>query len=398
MKKYYALLRYKPNLRILSSIQFICYFGMWFSHTGIFTLLIQMSAPVWAITLAAAMAFIPNVLLAPINGVIVDKFTPKKLMLLMLFIETITVFMLVFIDDISLLWLLFVIIFVRMGVGVVYFQTEMSLLPNLMNKKNLKLANEIHSIIWAVSYTAGMGLAGIFIHYFGIKASFLFDFGLYIFGMILLTQLKAPQIIKSTTQNIFNMMKEGLGYIRRNAILKHVIFLHAFVGVTAYDNLIALMAKYEYKEIMSISLIIGFMNMTRAVSLVVGPMILSKFINNKTLIWLFVGEFLGIGLWAVLQFNYYLGLIGLVAAGFCTSTLWSYTFTMLQNNCDKRFYGRVIAYKDMVYYLVSATISFMIGILYESGISLAMITFLMALIFLFGAFYYAYVYRHYAFS
>ena len=76
-------------------------------------------------------------------------------------------------------------------------------------------------------------------------------------------------------------MKEGLGYIRRNAILKHVIFLHAFVGVTAYDNLIALMAKYEYKEIMSISLIIGFMNMARAVSLVVGPMILSKFINNK---------------------------------------------------------------------------------------------------------------------
>lgn len=398
MKKYYILLRYKPNLRILSSVQFICYFGMWFSHTGIFALLIELDAPVWAITLAAAMAFIPNVLLAPINGVIVDKFSPKKLMMFMLFIEIITVFMLIFIDNISLLWLLFIIIFVRMGVGVVYFQTEMSLLPNLMTKKNLKLANEIHSIIWAVSYTAGMGLAGIFIHYFGIKASFLFDFGLYIVGLGLISRLKAPVVIKTTSQNIFNMMKEGLGYIKANPVLMHIIFLHSFVGVTAYDNLIALMAKYQYKEIMSISLIIGFMNMTRAISLVVGPMILSKFINNKTLIWLFIGEFLGIGLWAVLQFDYYLGLIGLVAAGFCTSTLWSYTFTMLQNSCDKRFYGRVIAYKDMVYYLVSATISFMIGILYESGISLAMITFLMAVIFLFGALYYFIIYRRYTFS
>ncbi|MBR2221756.1 MAG: MFS transporter [Campylobacter sp.] len=398
MKKYYILLRYKPNLRILSSVQFICYFGMWFSHTGIFALLIELDAPVWAITLAAAMAFIPNVLLAPINGVIVDKFSPKKLMMLMLFIEIIIVFMLIFIDDISLLWLLFIIIFVRMGVGVVYFQTEMSLLPNLMTKKNLKLANEIHSIIWAVSYTAGMGLAGIFIHYFGIKASFLFDFGLYIVGLGLISRLKAPVVIKTTSQNIFNMMKEGLGYIKANPVLMHIIFLHSFVGVTAYDNLIALMAKYQYKEIMSISLIIGFMNMTRAISLVVGPMILSKFINNKTLIWLFIGEFLGIGLWAVLQFDYYLGLIGLVAAGFCTSTLWSYTFTMLQNSCDKRFYGRVIAYKDMVYYLVSATISFMIGVLYESGISLAMITFLMAVIFLFGALYYFIIYRRYTFS
>ncbi|WP_086269695.1 MULTISPECIES: MFS transporter [Campylobacter] len=398
MKKYYILLRYKPNLRILSSVQFICYFGMWFSHTGIFALLIELDAPVWAITLAAAMAFIPNVLLAPINGVIVDKFSPKKLMMFMLFIEIITVFMLIFIDDISLLWLLFIIIFVRMGVGVVYFQTEMSLLPNLMTKKNLKLANEIHSIIWAVSYTAGMGLAGIFIHYFGIKASFLFDFGLYIVGLGLISRLKAPVVIKTTSQNIFNMMKDGLGYIKANPVLMHIIFLHSFVGVTAYDNLVALMAKYQYKEIMSISLIIGFMNMTRAISLVVGPMILSKFIDNKTLIWLFIGEFLGIGLWAVLQFDYYLGLIGLVAAGFCTSTLWSYTFTMLQNSCDKRFYGRVIAYKDMVYYLASATISFMIGILYESGISLAMITFLMAVIFLFGALYYFIIYRRYTFS
>ncbi|WP_293651381.1 MFS transporter [uncultured Campylobacter sp.] len=398
MKKYYILLRYKQNLRILSSVQFICYFGMWFSHTGIFALLIELDAPVWAITLAAAMAFIPNVLLAPINGVIVDKFSPKKLMMFMLFIEIITVFMLIFIDDISLLWLLFIIIFVRMGVGVVYFQTEMSLLPNLMTKKNLKLANEIHSIIWAVSYTAGMGLAGIFIHYFGIKASFLFDFGLYIVGLGLISRLKAPVVIKTTSQNIFNMMKDGLGYIKANPVLMHIIFLHSFVGVTAYDNLVALMAKYQYKEIMSISLIIGFMNMTRAISLVVGPMILSKFINNKTLIWLFIGEFLGIGLWAVLQFDYYLGLIGLVAAGFCTSTLWSYTFTMLQNSCDKRFYGRVIAYKDMVYYLASATISFMIGILYESGISLAMITFLMAVIFLFGALYYFIIYRRYTFS
>lgn len=398
MKKYYALLRYKPNLRVLSSVQFICYFGMWFSHTGIFTLLIDMSAPVWAISLAAAMAFIPNVILAPINGVIVDKFSPKKLMMLMMIIEIVTVFILIFIDDISLLWLLFIIIFVRMGAGVVYFQTEMSLLPNIVNKKNLKLANEIHSIIWAISYTAGMGLAGIFIYYFGIKASFVFDFGLYLVGIWILTRLKAPDIIKITSQNIFKMMREGLNYIKANRVLMHIIFLHSFVGVTAYDNLIALMAKYQYKEIMSVSLIIGFMNMTRAISLVIGPMILSKFINEKTLIWLFIGEFLGIGLWAVLQFDYYLGLIGLIGAGFCTSSLWSYTFTMLQNNCDKKFYGRVIAYKDMVYYLISTAISFAIGILYQSGISLAMITFMMSLIFLFGAFYCAYVYRRYTFS
>ncbi|PPB71489.1 MFS transporter [Campylobacter hyointestinalis subsp. hyointestinalis] len=395
MIKYLALLRYNRNLRILTSIQMICYFGMWFSHTGIFTLLIDLKAPVWALTLAAAMAFIPNVFLAPINGIIIDKFNPKPMMIFLMFIETVSVLMLVFIDDLSLLWLLFVLIFVRMGVGVTYFQTEMSLLPNLLSKKNLKLANEIHSIIWAASYTAGMGIAGVFIHYFGVKEAFLFDFALYIFGMFLLTKLNIPNIVKTKTQKAFLMMKEGLKYIKNNPLIVHLILLHSFVGITAYDNLIALMASYQYKEILSASLIIGFMNMTRALSLVVGPIMLSKFINTKTLFWLFIGEFLGIGLWAILQFNYYLGLIGLIAAGFCTSSLWSFTFTMLQNSCDKKFYGRVIAYKDMVYFIISAFVSIAIGAAYELGISLMAITFSMGSAFLIGAFYYKFVYEKY---
>ncbi|WP_277934097.1 MFS transporter [Campylobacter hyointestinalis] len=393
--KYLALLRYNRNLRILTSIQMICYFGMWFSHTGIFTLLIDLKAPVWALTLAATMAFIPNVFLAPINGIIIDKFNPKPMMIFLMFIETVSVLMLVFIDDLSLLWFLFVLIFVRMGVGVTYFQTEMSLLPNLLSKKNLKLANEIHSIIWAASYTAGMGIAGVFIHCFGVKEAFLFDFALYIFGMFLLTKLNIPNIVKTKTQKAFLMMKEGLKYIKNNPLIVHLILLHSFVGITAYDNLIALMASYQYKEILSASLIIGFMNMTRALSLVVGPIMLSKFINTKTLFWLFIGEFLGIGLWAILQFNYYLGLIGLIAAGFCTSSLWSFTFTMLQNSCDKKFYGRVIAYKDMVYFIISAFVSLAIGAAYELGISLMAITFSMGSAFLIGAFYYKFVYEKY---
>ncbi|WP_261792066.1 MFS transporter [Campylobacter hyointestinalis] len=393
--KYLALLRYNRNLRILTSIQMICYFGMWFSHTGIFTLLIDLKAPVWALTLAAAMAFIPNVFLAPINGIIIDKFNPKPMMIFLMFIETVSVLMLVFIDDLSLLWLLFVLIFVRMGVGVTYFQTEMSLLPNLLSKKNLKLANEIHSIIWAASYTAGMGIAGVFIHCFGVKEAFLFDFALYIFGIFLLTKLNIPNIVKTKTQKAFLMMKDGLKYIKNNPLIVHLILLHSFVGITAYDNLIALMASYQYKEILSASLIIGFMNMTRALSLVVGPIMLSKFINTKTLFWLFIGEFLGIGLWAILQFNYYLGLIGLIAAGFCTSSLWSFTFTMLQNSCDKKFYGRVIAYKDMVYFIISAFVSLAIGAVYELGISLMAITFSMGSAFLIGAFYYKFVYEKY---
>ena len=161
MSKFITLLKTQPVFARLSLIQLICYFGVWFSHTGIFTLLIELDAPVWVITAAAALAFVPGVLLSPFSGIVVDKFSPKPMLIALTVVEMVTVFMLVFIDKLSLMWLLFVIIFIRVGAGGTYFQVEMSLFPKILNKDEIKTANEIHSLIWAFSYTAGMGLAGI---------------------------------------------------------------------------------------------------------------------------------------------------------------------------------------------------------------------------------------------
>ncbi|EAH8658346.1 MFS transporter, partial [Campylobacter coli] len=181
---YIDLLKNNKNIRILTLVQFIVYFGAWFSQTGVFTLLVSLNAPTWATATSAMLAFLPGVLLAPINGVIVEKNKPKKLLLSMISIELVSIFCLIFVTSLSMLWLLFILIFVRLCVASIYFQAEMSLLAKILNPKELKLANEMHSVIWAVSYTASMASAGIFINFFGIKAAFLFDCCLIIIGIL----------------------------------------------------------------------------------------------------------------------------------------------------------------------------------------------------------------------
>lgn len=91
-----------------------------------------------------------------------------------------------FIDSLDQLWILLGLIFIRMGTGSIYFQTEMSLLPKLLNETDLKLANEIHSVIWSLSYALGMAVAGFYIHYFGIMGAFIADMVMYIIGFYLL--------------------------------------------------------------------------------------------------------------------------------------------------------------------------------------------------------------------
>ena len=373
----------------------MCYFGVWFSHTGIFTLLITLDAPVWALTLSAAMAFIPGVVIAPFSGILVDKFSPKPMLVVMMAVETISVFMLVFINSLDYLWLLLLIIFVRNGVGGMYFQVEMSVLPKILSKESLKLANEIHSIIWAVSYTAGMGLAGVYIHFFGIKSAFLLDGMLYIFSFFFLYFLNLQGLKPELIERPLEMLKNGLIYLKENKLIVHLIFLHAFVGITAYDALIALLADYKYANLLSASLIIGLLNASRSLSLMFAPALLSKFINKNTLVYVYIGQGLGIIIWAFSLQNFYLALVGIVFAGFCTSSLWSYTYTLLQKNCQKEFYGRVIAYNDMVFLGFSALISFAIGFLYELGLSVEIIATFMGSLFFVGAIYYRIVFKSY---
>lgn len=396
MGNFILLLRKNKNFRRLVTVQLICQFGAWFSYTGIYTLLVELNAPVWIISLTAAMAFIPGILLSPFSGAIVDKLNPYKLLMSILFIESITVFMFLFVNSLAMIFLLEILIFIRMAAGGLYFQAEMGMLPKILDKKEIKLANEIHSMIWSVAYTAGMGLAGFYIYAFGIKSSFIFDGVLYLFGAYILSGFTFKNIISENKDSkVFKMIKDGFTYLKKNKILLHLIVIHGFVGITTYDALITILAKFEYKELLSASLIIGLMNSSRAFAIFLGPVILSKFLNVRTVYYLFIGQGLGILIWAFLQFNFYLGFLGMLSAGFCTSALWAFTFTLIQRNCDREYYGRVIAYNDMFYFTVAASTSFLVGLLYHFGLSIEIITILMASCFFVGANYYRFIFNKY---
>ncbi|EOI4238177.1 MFS transporter [Campylobacter jejuni] len=392
---YIELLKNNKNIRILASVQFIVYFGAWFSQTGVFTLLVELNAPTWATATSAMLAFLPGVLLAPINGVIVEKNKPKKLLLSMISIELISIFCLIFVTSLSMLWLLFILIFIRLCVASIYFQAEMSLLAKILTPQELKLANEMHSVIWAISYTAGMASAEIFIYFLGVKTAFLFDCILILIGISFLVRLSIPDFHQKTQSRFFTMIKEGFFYVLNNKIIFHLILLHAFIGLTAYETLVTLLAQHQYKEVLSAALVIGFLNAVRACSLAIGPMVLSKFINDKNLFYMYLGQGLGIILWALTQFNFYISFLGLIGAGFFTSALWAYTYTMIQKNADKEYHGRVIAYTDMIYLSFSAIISMLMGFLFEIGLSLELITGLLGMIFIFAAFYWKWFYKKY---
>ncbi len=395
MKNYLKLLQKSTVLKRLSLIQLISYFGAWFSNVAIYTLLINLEVGAEIIAFVAMLHFLSGTIQAPFSGAIIDKFAPKKLMLFLIFVQIVSTAILIVVDSKELLWLLYSMVFIKMAAASFYFTTEMSLLPRILKGKELQFANEIHSIIWSFSYTLGMAISGYFVYLFGIKVAFLLDAALFTLAFFMLLQTKID-VVPKRSQKLLVMIHETLLYLKSDIKVLHLMLVHAFVGFTAFDALVALMADYYYKEFIAASLAIGLLHSFRAFGLVVGPMILGKWMNKKRVIYLFVFEAIAIALWAAIMQNFYLSLAASIVVGFFTTTLWSYSYTLIQQNMDEAFYGRVVAYNDMLFLGVAALTSYLIGYFAKQSFSLQSIAFMMALTFLFGAMYYTFILKRYS--
>ncbi|MEA3492711.1 MAG: MFS transporter [Campylobacterota bacterium] len=384
-----------PIIGRLSLIQLISYFGTWFSQVAIFSMLVAYGADEVTIALVAAMGMLPAVVLAPVIGIIIDRIPFKKLMMILLIIEIVITLSFILIDSLEYVWVLMILIFIRSSAASMLFSAEMALFPKILKGKMLKNTNEIHSIIWSLCYASGMAVGGLATYYMGFDTAFLIDALLYTIALFILLGLQLSLDQEIHRDSNWVMFKEGFAYFLSHKKIIHLVLLHAALGFTSFDALVTLLADFDYKEIIAVPLAIGWMNATRAVALMIGPFFVTNIINKKTLHYFFILEGLGIILWSQLQFNFYLGLIGLFAAGFFTTTLWSYTYLLIQEEINPRFMGRVISYNDMFFMLVNVFVALFIGYGAEWGLSLESITIILGMGFIATAGYYRWFQKHY---
>ena len=391
MKQYLHLLKTHEVFRRLSIIQLIAYFGAWFSNIAIYTLLIKLQADPKVVAFVAMLHFLAGVIQAPFSGSIIDSVKPKNLMLTLIFFEILATFLLIFINDLGDLYFLYILIFIKMAAASFYFTTEMSLLPKLLKGNNLQKANELHSMIWSLSYTLGMAVSGFVVYSFGVKIAFILDTIMFIIGFILLYTLKIDVDVIKAKEKLLEMMRDTFVYLKKYPHAIHLMLLHAFIGLTAFDALVAIMVDFYYKDIIAASLALGLLHAIRAFGLIVGPIFMSKLTNNKGIAYIFVFQGFALWLWAYMMEDFYLSLFASFIVGLFTTTLWSYTYTLLQKNIDEKYYGRIVAYNDMLFLSMAALTSYMTGYLVKNGLSLEGVAVLMGIGFIVGGFYFKWV-------
>ena len=211
---YRELFRTNPIVKKLAAIQLVAYFGAWFSNVAIYTLLVKLGASPLIISFVVAMHFIPGIILSPFSGPIVDKIEAKRLMIFLMCIELSMTMCFLLINTLDQVWMLLLFIFIRMSAASMFFTVEMTLMPKLLSGDMLAKANEVHSIIWSFTFTAGMALGGVVVNILGIKTAFIVDGLFFITAIILVisTHFEYEHIV--IKQKILASIKEGIGYMR----------------------------------------------------------------------------------------------------------------------------------------------------------------------------------------
>ena len=384
-----------PVIRRLSLIQFISYFGTWFSQVAIFSMIVSFGADEITIAMTATMAMLPAVVLAPVIGLIVDRVEFKKLMSILLMVEISMTLGFIFINSLEYVWVLMVLIFIRSSAASMLFSAEMALFPKLVSGDMLKNTNEIHSVIWSLCYALGMAVGGLVTYYIGFDLAFTIDAILYCVAVLLLIGLQLSLKKVNHEESNFEMLKSGFNYLISQKKILHLILLHAAIGLTSFDALITLLADFEYKAIIAVPLAIGWMNATRALGLMIGPFFISSIIKKENLHYFFIFQGLGIILWSQLEYNFYFALVGLFITGFFITTLWSYTYLLIQEETDPKFMGRVISYNDMFFMLSNVATALFIGYAAKWGVSLEGITMTLGFGFFVVAGYYVWFKKQY---
>ena len=218
--------------------------GMWVSLIG--TWMQNIAQPWLAYTLTDSpfllsligiLQFTPMLIFSLFAGVIIDKFSKKKILLLTQsasLIITLILAILVWRGTIQYWHIL--IMSVLLGiVNSIDMPTRQSMVIELVGKEDLMNAIALNSMVFNIARIIGPALAGLVMGYAGMAICFFansISFGAVVISLFFI-KLKPVERKPKNNSNVLEEIKDGLKYIYHKDILLYTILVMAIVGTFA---------------------------------------------------------------------------------------------------------------------------------------------------------------------
>lgn len=236
---------------------------------------------------AAETAFIqmintlPFLLLSIPMGVIADRVSRKKLMIIIEIVRATAIFILFYLTfsgSLSINKIALFGFFIAMGT-VIYSVASPALVASFVIKEQLINANRSIEIAKSVAFTAGPALGGILASYLSGGLAFILAFSLSIVSAIFLICLPKEPLIEKSGRNIIQELCDGLIFLIKNKYLMPIT-ITAFVFNLSQYLLLSIFAYYVINNLYFTSFEVGASLSLIGLGMLIGSF-LYKIISKK---------------------------------------------------------------------------------------------------------------------
>lgn len=345
---YYRLLKTNTNFKRLFFGQTLSVLGDWFHTVALLTLVYNITESSFMLALTFMSKGLPQLLLSPFIGGIVDRFSKKKIMIFTDILRGIIV--LTYLLAFYKIEIIFVSNICLAVLSCLFEPAKQSTLKNIVHQKHLVTANSLSSTINGFMSIMGASLGGLIAQSLSIEIAFFINSLSYFISAYIIYKIKIPsRDTFSTKKAFFTDIKDGYTYILQRKIILSLILVGISWGIIggAYQLLLTIYAERIFHSN------IGILYTVQGAGLMIGSLVNLYISKNEDKMerafgWAYLLQgifFLGF----VLSDQLIIGIITLLCMRIAGGIIVPLDTTLLQMYTEENMIGKVFSFHYSIY-------------------------------------------------
>ena len=294
-----------------------------------------------AMVLVAYMA--PLAIVSPFAGVFVDRWHVKKTMVSSDLIRGVLVLMLLFVQN---LYLIYLILFLMSVVSTFFIPAQSVAVRTVTPMAGLMAANGLMSQAQQGSQIIAPSIAGELVQLVGGNSCFIYDsFSFFFSAALVLTLTIERQAAAAKAAAVFESMREGFRFIFGHPAISFVT-LAMTAGMFAMRCFGALLSVYVRDILHSNSAAFGVLNTLIGVGMIIGTQFLTRFarhVAEQRLVVYGLGG-MGVAVLITAAFGTMTSTVaGMLGLGLCAAAIFITATTLIQRETPHQLLGRVMS-------------------------------------------------------
>jgi MFS family permease len=366
--KVYPALRNR-NYQYYFSGQLVSLVGTWLQTVAQGWLVYKLTNSAYLIGVTAALSTLPTLFFSLFGGVLVDRFSKRKILIftqvssmtLAFVLGTLTVF------NVVTIWQIMVLAFLLGVVQAIDAPARLSFTVEMVGKEDMSSALSLNAGLFNGARVIGPGIAGFLIAIIGVGGSFLVNGISYIGVIAALLKMRVEEAAHKTHANPIRAVREGIVYSYKHPVVSILLLLAGVTSTFGWSH--TTMLPYIAEDTFNLGAWgLGYLYAASGLGAFLATFIVSGYSKKiKGINFIFAGNVIFVIGALLFSFtsNLILALVYLFFAGLGLLVMFSMMNIVIQTIIEDEYRGRVMSIYTIMFLGLSALGNFQIGFFSE---------------------------------